>query len=78
MPPELADVPRITLNHQTRDGDTFTVEGLRIEVGGMVVAVLASATCGGPIADAPEVKGEQAEQPAPVPEPVWTSAPVTG
>ena len=82
LPPELADVARITLNHQVREGENFTVEGMRIEVGGQVVAVLASATCGGPIAH-PEVKEEQAEEPnkrrfAPVPEPVQTSAPVTG
>lgn len=82
LPPELAAVARITLNHQVRDGDSFTVEGMRIEVGGMLVAVLASATCGGPLAH-PEVKAEQAEEPkkhksAPVPEPVQTSAPVTG
>ncbi len=81
LPAELADVARITLNHQVRDGETFTVEGMRIEVGGQVVAVLASATCGAPIAD-PEVEAEQEEakerKAAPVPEPVRTSAPVTG
>ena len=82
LPEQLAPVARITLNHQVRDGDSFTVQGLRLEVGGKEVAVLASATCGGPIAHAPEVKGEQAEQkepkPAPVPVPKETSAPVTG
>lgn len=82
LPEELADVARITLNHQIRDGANFTVEGLRIEVGGEVVAVLASATCGGPAAHAPEVKGDSSEQekrkPAPVPKSVQTSAPVTG
>lgn len=81
LPPELADVARITLNHQVRDGENFTVEGMRIEVGGEVVAVLASATCGAPIAD-PVVEEEQEEpkkrKSAPVPEPVQTSAPVTG
>lgn len=82
LPPELAAVATITLNHQVREGDTFTVEGMRIEAGGQVVAVIASATCGGPVAH-PEVQEEQAapikkHQDAPVPEPVRTSAPVTG
>lgn len=80
LPAELADVARITLNHQTFDGENFTVEGLRLEVGGKEVAVLASATCGGPMEHAPEVKVEQTKQskPAPVPTPVQASAPVTG
>lgn len=82
LPAELAQVARITLNHQVRDGDTLTVQGLRVEVGGKEVAVLASTTCGAPIAHAPEVKGVQATRhkpkPAPVPTPAQASAPVTG
>lgn len=80
LPAELADVAKITLNHQTLDGENFTVEGLRLEVGGQLVAVLASATCGGPAA-APvvqESKGPKKGKQAPVPTPVKTSAPVTG
>jgi hypothetical protein len=80
LPPELAAVAKITLNHQALDGENFTVEGLRLEVGGNVVAVLASATCGGPAA-APvvhESKGPKKGKQAPVPTPVRTSAPVTG
>lgn len=53
LPAELAAVAKITLNHQVQDGENFTVEGLRLEVGGQVVAVLASATCGGPAAAEP-------------------------
>ena len=83
LPAELADVARITLNHQTIDGENLAVEGLRLEVGGKVVAVLASATCGGPVEHAAEVKRTQPQQarqpkPAPVPTPVQASAPVTG
>ena len=83
LPPELAAVARITLNHQTRDGENFTVEGLRLEVGGNVVAVLASATCGGPAPAAPVVQEgagpkKPKPKPAPRPTPVKTSAPVTG
>ena len=80
LPPELAPVARITLNHQVRDGENFTVEGLRLEVGGQVVAVIASATCGAPVAHAPEVKPEEVEEPdqAPAPTPVKASVPVTG
>ena len=83
LPAELADVARITLNHQTFDGETFTVEGLRLEVGGKEVAVLASAACGGPVGHAPEVEVEQTKKskqpkPAPMPTPVQASAPVTG
>lgn len=80
LPAELADVATITLNHQTLDGENFTVEGLRLEVGGKEVAVLASATCGAPMAHAPKVKDEKPERhkPAPVPTPAKTSAPVTG
>lgn len=82
LPPELAAVAKITLNHQVQDGENFTVEGLRLEVGGQLVAVLASATCGGPAAaaepvvqQAPPAKGPKQ---APKPTPVKTSAPVTG
>lgn len=80
LPPELAAVATITLNHQVLDGESFTVQGLRLEVGGQEVAVLASATCGGPIAHAPEVEPEEEKDPkqAPVPVPVQTSVPVTG
>ena len=79
LPAELAPVAQITLNHQSRDGENFTVEGLRVEVGGEVVAVLASATCGGPAAQEAEVKNATTRpKPAPAPTPVKTSAPVTG
>ena len=81
---ELAAVAKITLNHQVRDGENFTVEGLRLEVGGQTVAVLASATCGGPMAQ-PAVQQAPAKpnkpkptKQAPKPTPVKTSAPVTG
>ena len=84
LPPELAAVAKITLNHQVRDGENFTVEGLRLEVGGQTVAVLASATCGGPMAQ-PAVQQAPAKpnkpkptKQAPKPTPVKTSAPVTG
>jgi hypothetical protein len=82
LPAQLGPVARITLNHQTLEGEELTVDGLRLEVGGKEVAVLASATCGGPVAHAPEVKAEQEQveepEPAPVPTPVQVSAPVTG
>lgn len=76
LPDELAPVATITLNHQVTDGENFTVQGLRIEVGGEEVAVLASTTCGGPIAH----KGEQDHQPgpAPTPTPVKGNSAVTG
>lgn len=79
LPPELAAVAKITLNHQVVDGENFTVQGLRLEVGGQEVAVLASATCGGPIAQ-PVVQPAEENTPnqAPVPTPVKTSVPVTG
>ncbi len=80
LPPELAAVAKITLNHQVRDGENFTVEGLRLEVGGQTVAVLASATCGGPMAE-PVVQQQapsKGPKQAPRPTPVKTSAPVTG
>ncbi len=73
LPEELAPVATITLNHQVSSGDKVTVQGLRVEVGGQEVAVLASTTCGGPI----EVKGEQSPA-APKPKPVQANAPVTG
>ena len=81
LPAELADVAKITLNHQTLAGDNFTVEGLRVEVGGQEVAVLASATCGGSIAHAPAhspATKPTHPRPAPVPTPTQTTAPVTG
>ena len=83
LPPELAAVAKITLNHQVQDGENFTVEGLRLEVGGQVVAVLASATCGGPAAAAEPVvqqapPASKGPKQAPRPTPVRTSAPVTG
>ena len=73
LPAELADVAQITLNHQTTEGENFTVEGVRIEIGGQEVAVLASATCGGPIAH--ENRGPS---PAPTPTAVPATVPVTG
>ena len=72
LPDELAPVARITLNHQVSDGENFTVEGLRIEVGGQEAAVLASSTCGGPIVH------EVGRDRAPAPRPVERNAPVTG
>jgi hypothetical protein len=82
LPAELAPVAKITLNHQIRDGENFTVQGLRIEAGGKEVAVLASATCGGaaPHVEVLEQQTKQPKQPqqAPVPTPVEVSAPVTG
>ena len=77
--PGLAAVVRVTLNHQVHDGDNFTVEGLRPEVGGQVVAVIASATWVAPIPHAPEVKAEVAEDStqARMPTPV-ESVPVSG
>ncbi|MCW2834981.1 MAG: hypothetical protein JWN68_2934 [Nocardioides sp.] len=83
LPEQLAAVAKITLNHQIRDGENFTVQGLRIEVGGKEVAVLASATCGAAVQHAVEVKSESVKKkpkskPAPVPTPAQVSAPVTG
>ena len=83
LPPELAAVAKITLNHQVVDGENFTVEGLRLEVDGQTVAVLASSTCGGPAAATPVVQQAPTKAPkkhkqAPRPTPVRTSAPVTG
>ncbi len=80
LPAELAPVATITLNHQYSKGDDFTVEGLRIEVGGQLVAVLASTTCGGPIAHEtkPPKQPKPGPKPAPTPTPVPVSVPVTG
>lgn len=81
LPPELATVAKITLNHQVGSGEDYTVEGLRLEVGGNVVAVLASATCGGPTVEQAAVTKPakpKKTRPAPTPTPVKTSAPVTG
>ncbi|CAA9374853.1 MAG: hypothetical protein AVDCRST_MAG47-1550 [uncultured Nocardioidaceae bacterium] len=75
LPPELAPLIEITLNRQTTQGDSFTVDGLVLKLGGEEVAVLASATCGGPIAHEPQPK--QPKQ-APIPTPVERSVPVTG
>jgi hypothetical protein len=76
LPAELADVATITLNHQYTDADGFTVEGLRIEVGGQEVAVLASTTCGDPIEH--EKNTDPQPDPAPAPVPVERNVPVTG
>lgn len=78
LPAELAPIATITLNHQVTDGESFTVEGLRVEVGGEELAVLASATCGGPIAHEPRPQPGPRPAPAPVPTPVQQSVPVTG
>jgi hypothetical protein len=79
LPAELAPVATITLNHQTTDGDSFTVEGLRIEVGGQEVAVVASTTCGGPIAHETAPTATPTTPPAaPAPTPVERNVPVTG
>ena len=71
LPAELDPLVKITLNRQTTKGDSFTVDGLVLEVGGQEVAVLASATCGGPIT-------HTAPRQAPRPVPVQGSVPVTG
>ena len=62
LPAELAPLIQITLNRQTTKGESFTVDGLVLELGGQEVAVLASATCGGPIAH--RSGPEQAPRPA--------------
>jgi hypothetical protein len=72
LPAELAPLIKITLNRQTTKGENFTVDGLVLELGGQEVAVLASATCGGPITHEP------APRQAPRPAPVQGSVPVTG
>jgi hypothetical protein len=75
LPAELEPLIKITLNRQTTEGEDFTVDGLVVELGGQEVAVLASTTCGGPIAH--ESSPEQL-QPAPAPTPVKRDVPVTG
>ncbi len=77
LPAELEPLVKITLNRQTTKGEEFTVDGLVLEVGGQEVAVLASATCGGPIADPTQPKPDK-PAPAPAPTPVERSVPVTG
>jgi hypothetical protein len=72
LPAELAPLIQVTLNRQTTTGENFTVDGLVLELGGQEIAVLASATCGGPIAH-----GSTPRQ-APRPAPVQGSVPVTG
>ena len=72
LPDELKPLVEITLNRQTTKGESFTVDGLVLKLGGQEVAVLASATCGGPIAH-----GSTPRQ-APRPKPVQGSVPVTG
>jgi hypothetical protein len=72
LPQELEPLVKITLNRQTTSGQNFTVDGLVLELGGQEVAVLASATCGGPIAH------RSTPQQAPRPTPVQGSVPVTG
>ena len=76
LPAELEQVAQITLNRQTTEGENFTVDGLVLEVGGQEIAVLASATCGGPIAHEPDPDPEP--KPAPAPTPVPANVPVTG
>lgn len=77
LPAELAPVATVTLNHQTTSGEDFTVEGLRIEVGGHEVAVVASTTCGGPIAHKPSTTPNPPPA-APAPTPIQRNVPVTG
>jgi hypothetical protein len=72
LPAELAPLIEITLNRQTTKGQDFTVDGLVLKLGGQEVAVLASATCGGPIAHG------STPREAPRPTPVRNSVPVTG
>jgi hypothetical protein len=72
LPEELKPLIEITLNRQTAKGQNFTVDGLVLKLGGQEVAVLASATCGGPIAHGSTPK--QAPRPTPVPD----NVPVTG
>ena len=76
LPTELEPLIKITLNRQRTSGENFTVDGLVLELGGEEVAVLASATCGGPIAHSPTPERDPA--PAPAPTPVERSVPVTG
>jgi hypothetical protein len=72
LPAELEPLIQITLNRQTSKGENFTVDGLVLELGGQEVAVLASATCGGPI------EHGTAPRQAPRPAPVQRDLPVTG
>lgn len=74
LPAELEPLIKITLNRQTTKGEDFTVDGLVVELGGQEVAVLTSATCGGPIAHEPEPEPKR----APAPTPVQQNVPVTG
>ena len=74
LPTELADAVSITLNNQYQSADGFTVEGLRVEIGGEEVAVLASTTCGDPIAH----QNDDDTEPATAPTPVKRNVPVTG
>ena len=76
LPEELEPLIKITLNRQTKDGENFTVDGLVVELGGEEVAVLASTTCGGPIAHKPKPQEEPKQAPAPTP--VQRDVPVTG
>ncbi len=79
LPAELEPLVKITLNRQTSAGENFTVDGLVVELGGEEVAVLASTTCGGPIAHEHEPHHHQPNpNPAPVPTPVERNVPVTG
>lgn len=71
LPAELEPLIKITLNRQTTEGENFTVDGLVVELGGQEVAVLASTTCGGPLA-------HEQPPPAPTPTPVELNVPVTG
>lgn len=75
LPAELEPLIKITLNRQTTEGEDFTVDGLVVELGGQEVAVLASTTCGGPIAHEPE---PEEPGPAPTPIPIEGNVPVTG
>jgi len=77
LPAELAPLIKITLNRQATEGENFTVDGLVLELGGEEVAVLASTTCGGPIAHPASDSSPEAPT-APAPTPQRGSAPVTG
>jgi hypothetical protein len=76
LPAELAEAVSITLNNQYQSADGFTVEGLRVEIGGEEAAVLASTTCGDPIAH--QNDNDPEPEPAPAPTPVERNVPVTG
>jgi hypothetical protein len=77
LPSQLDALVKITLNRQSTDGENFTVDGLVVELAGQEIAVLGSATCGGPISHDPPAK-DPAPAPAPAPTPVERSVPVTG